>query len=147
MPRLHDPTFRTALRSRLQSLTPNAQRQWGKMTAEQMVWHINRGMEIALGRVKCGPQNPPLPKAVMRFLVLNLPWPKEKGPALPEMLATGKYDFGAERAKSLKLIDEVAGRDLNASWPYHPVLGGLSGPQWSWLQAKHVDYHLRQFSA
>jgi hypothetical protein len=41
MPMLHDPTTRASIEARLNSLQPDADRQWGSMTAAQMLWHLN----------------------------------------------------------------------------------------------------------
>lgn len=41
MPLLHDAAHREALRGRVGSLRPGSQRRWGKMTVDQMLWHVN----------------------------------------------------------------------------------------------------------
>jgi hypothetical protein len=88
----------------------------------------------------------PLPKPLLRFIVLDLPWPKG-APALQVIRARGQHDLEAERARCLRLIDEFAARPLDGSWPLHPVLGAMTGDHYSRLQAKHFHHHLTQFSA
>ena len=144
MAMLHDAKYRTAIQGRLRMLRPDAPRRFGKMTVAQMLWHVNEAMEVALGKKKAPKQKAPLPGPVMKFLVLNLPWPKGV-PAIPMFVASRSYDFESERARCLRLIDELAAKSLDDNWPVHPLLGRVSGRDASRLQARHLDHHLRQF--
>ena len=146
---LHDPACRASLVARIQTLRPDAERRWGKMRVDQMLWHVNEAMEQALGRVVVSraPNAPPVPSPVLRFAVLNLPWPKGRAPTGPELVARETYDFQAERARTLKLVDEMAARDVNGAWPTSAAFGKMSGMGWSRLEAKHLDHHLKQFGA
>lgn len=56
-------------------------------------------------------------------------------------------DFEAERARCLRLIDELAGKQLESDWPPSPVLGRMSGRDVTRLHAKHLNHHLTQFGA
>jgi DinB family protein len=147
MPTLHDSSYRTSIAMRLQALRPDAQRHWGKMRVDQMLWHVNESLEQSLGRLTTtrSSRTPPLPSAVLRFVVINLPWPKGRAPTSPELVARDAYDFEAERTRALRLIEELASRDLNASWPKSATFGQTTGLFWSRLQAKHLDHHLKQF--
>jgi hypothetical protein len=145
---LHDPSTRDSLRARLRALTPGAQRRWGRMSVDQMLWHVNAGFESALGRLPAERSSViSLPGSLLKFFVFNVPWPRGRTPTSPTFLATGAYDFAAERARTLALIDETAGRSLDAPWPPNATLGRMSGRDWSRLMAKHVDHHLKQFGA
>lgn len=147
MPMMHDNAFRESLGARLKSLRSDAERRWGKMTADQMVWHVGDGLEMALGtRPYTSGKFPPLPKGVLKFAVLNLPWPRG-APTLDGLVATKRYDFEAERARCLRLLDEIGKKDLQSAWPAHPAFGPVDGRFHSRLQAKHVDHHLKQFGA
>jgi hypothetical protein len=143
---LHDPAIRTRIRSRLQGLRPDAARRWGRMTVDQMLWHVNSALEVALGRKTAARMKMPLPLPILRVLALYGPWPRG-APTMPEIRATGARDFEAERARCLALIDEVASTDLDTAWAVHPMLGRMTGQALSRLHAKHVDHHLRQFGA
>lgn len=144
MPHLHDRATRESLRARLQSLNPSAQRKWGKMSVDQMLWHVGTALETALGTVPTVPERAPLPAPILRFVVLNLPWPKS-APTMRELVARDTYDFDAQRARCVTLMDDVASRPLSGPWPTHPILKTLTGMQVSRLQAKHIDHHLKQF--
>src|SRR5688500_12483390 len=46
---LHDPAVRRSLEARLDALRPDAPRRWGKMTPDQMLWHVNQYLPSATG--------------------------------------------------------------------------------------------------
>jgi hypothetical protein len=144
MPMLHDEAYCSQIVSRIGRLRRDTPRRWGKMSADQMLWHVNGGLSMALGQMHVPPQKLPVPRAIMRLVALNLPWPKG-WPTMPMFVASGSYDFESERARCLELIEQVRAKPLEANWPRHPLLGQLSGRDASRLQAKHLDHHLRQF--
>lgn len=147
MPMLHDAAFREAAKTRINSLRADSQRQWGKMTVDQMLWHLNCALENALGRFPIASRKMPIPKPLVKFIVLNMPWRKGNTPTAPELVATKSYDMEAERAKLLQLLDEFAARPVDDVWGESSFAGRMSGQDWTRLQGKHVDYHLQQFSA
>lgn len=148
MPLLHDDDARAAIRARVAALRPDMTPRWGRMSVDQMLWHVNYGLDGALGRATAKPVKLPLPlpRAIVRALVLFAPWPKG-APTMPELIARERYDFDAERARCLALVDEVGRAPIDAPWPVHPAFGPMSGRAWSRLQAKHLDHHLTQFGA
>src|SRR3954468_12291422 len=112
MPRLiHDPAVRDSIRTRLQQLRPDTPRNWGKMSADQMLWHLNQSLANCLGSFVPQPMKMPLPGALLRFAVLSLPWPT--GAPTPAEYASGaRHDFAAEHARCLRLMDEVTARGI-----------------------------------
>ena len=146
MPELHDPTVREAIKSRVRAVQPDARGKWGTMTVDQMLWHLSSALEMCLGRLDSGGESAPfpIPKSILRFAVLDLPWPQGV-PTLQALKAAKSYDFQAEQARCLKLIDEFTAKPIRDRWPEHPVLGTMSGNQYSRLQAKHFLHHLEQF--
>ena len=111
---------------------------------DQMLWHVNDAMEVALGKRPAPRQKTPLPRSVMKFLVLNLPWPKN-APTLPMFVARTAHDFSRERERCLRLIEELAAQKLDGDWPDNPVFGPVKGRDVSRLHAKHLNHHLTQF--
>ena len=144
MPMLHEATYRAAVQNRLRALRPDTERRFGKMSVSQMLWHVNEAMEVALGKKQAPKQKTPLPGPVMKFLVLNVPWPKG-APTLPIFVATAEHNFEAERARCLRLIDELATKDLASDWPENAVFGRVCGRDVTRLHAKHLNHHLKQF--
>ena len=147
-PMLHDPAFKESVKNRLKTLRPTAERQWGQMRVDQMLWHVNTALENALGRKELDPQRIPLPKPLLKWLVINVPWRKGKTPTHPQMVAKDSYDFEKERARALALVDEFVAKPIHdGSWAKSAALGQLTGTEWSRLHGKHLDYHLKQFGS
>ena len=146
MPALHDPSVRESIRARLQSLRSDAPRQWGKMTVDQMLRHVNIALSGALGLTPYKPMKMPLPGPLFRFFAYNFPMPKG-APTHPDYVVGERFDFGAEKAQCLALIEEFAKKPIDAAWPESPVFGRVTGKFSSHVQAKHLDHHLRQFGA
>jgi hypothetical protein len=144
MPILHDSTVRTTLRSRIAALSPNATRRWGKMTIDQMLWHCNQALADAIDGNLSKPNPSPIPRPLLRFLVVNTPWPKG-APTNPAFMAGDRHDFSAEKARCLDLIDRFAQKQIDGEWPESHTFGPVSGRFMSRLQAKHLDHHLKQF--
>lgn len=143
---LHEPAIRASIRTRVESLLPGAQRRWGKMTVDQMLWHCNQVLSTSLGEMSVVPRRPPFPVFMLKFMLFNLPWPKG-APTAPEYQAVNPQVFDAERRRCLDLIDRFTARNVDAgAWP-RAVFGELTGREWSRLQARHLDHHLKQFSA
>lgn len=143
---LHDRAVRAEVVGRIAALAPASPRRWGRMSVDQMLWHVNQGFLAALGELRTEPARVPLPRGLIKAMALNLPWPKGV-PTAPEYLATGEYDFEEQRQRTLQLVDAFAARDLGEAWPAHAGFGRMSGPDWSRLMYRHTDHHLRQFSA
>ncbi len=143
---LHDATVRSGIEARVRGLTSEARGRWGRMSVDQMLWHVNQGLAAAVGEIDQPDGKPPLPKGVMKFLVLKLPWVKN-APTLPAFVAKAAHDFDAEQHRCLRLLKALADRPIEGVWLEHPLFGPMTGADVSRLQAKHVDHHLRQFGA
>jgi len=146
VPLFHDTAVRDALRTRVQSLTPDAPRQWGTMAVDQMLWHVNESLCSALGEKNHELIKGAIPAPLLKFIVVNFPWPKG-APTYPGFVAGDRYDFAAELTRCLRLIDTFASRSIEGPWPDSPVFGPVNGRFVSRLQAKHLDHHLKQFGA
>jgi len=98
MKTLHDPSHRGELVRRLEALTPNSERRWGKMSVDQMLWHVGDALALSLGEITVSAEKPPIPRGLLKFIVLNLPWGKN-GPTHSAFVAKRNYDFTAERRR------------------------------------------------
>ena len=147
MPMLHDPVVRSSIESRLDAIRADSPRQWGSMSVDQMLWHVNQFLAlIARRRNAWRRRRVPIPAPIMKFFLIYMPWPKS-APTNKSAVANGEHDFEAERARCKELIAkfvsrpvEGPGRSIRASAP-------CSGKFASQLQAKHLDHHFRQFNA
>lgn len=144
MPLLHDSSVRSAIERRLRLLHSDSVPRWGKMSVDQMLWHVNEALAVPLGDRELVAVRAPLPRGVIKFMVLNIPWIKG-APTNPSLVAQGRHDFEVQRARCLQLIDALARRPLESAWPAHPMFGRMSGKDVSRLHAKHLDHHLKQF--
>jgi hypothetical protein len=110
------------------------------MTVDQMLWHINVSLAEAAGEYAPARMRVPIPRSLLRWLLLNVPWPKGSR-TRPDMEVRGqRYDFNAEQARALRLVDS-----MTAAWPDSASLGAMRGKHWSRLEAKHLEHHLTQF--
>ena len=145
MAQLHDPRDRAEIVRRLRTLRSDSDRRWGKMSVTQMLWHVNEAMEGALGRIQAEPMKVPLPRPLLKWLVLNAPWGKG-APTLKRWIPQAEsYDFASERDRCCRLVEEIASKPIGAEWPDSPTLGKMSGKDVSRLHAKHLNHHLTQF--
>jgi hypothetical protein len=143
---LHDPAVRDAIRIRVEALSPDSTRRWGRMSVGQMLWHCNQVFKSSLGDVRVTPRRPPFPIPLLKFMLLRMPWP-HGAPTAPEYEAGPARDFEAERRQCLELMERFVARRVDDSGWGPAVFGELSGREWSQLHAKHLDHHLKQFSA
>jgi hypothetical protein len=132
---------------RLGRLTADSERQWGKMSASQMMEHVSRVLEMATGK-NASPQSG-MGKALswifIRGFLSDKPMPKG-APTGPDFLPKDEPNFEATRNRLRQCIGEFytlgeSGTDGNV----HRFFGRLTGKQWGETQYKHLDHHLRQF--
>ena len=143
---LHDPATYASIRTRIESLRPDTPRQWGKMSIDQMLWHVNVSMREAVGEYTPRLKPLPVPKALMRWAILNVPWGRG-AKTRPDMFAVSTHDFEVQKAECLALVDRNNQKPLDADWPESATMGRMTGTHWSLLTGRHLDHHLRQFSS
>jgi hypothetical protein len=141
---LHDERVRASVESRLGQLSKDSRPVWGRMTVDQMLWHVNQALGASLGQVSPASNWSPVPRSLMRFVALNLPWPRNS-PTNKAWVAHERHDFDAELARCRTLVSDFVSRPVDAPPAVHPLFGQMSGRQQSHLHAKHLDHHLRQF--
>ena len=146
---LFDPAGLSAILARLDRLRPDAARQWGKMSAAQMLAHCQQPLRVALGEL-------PLKRSLVGYLFgrmakkkLLAPEPWKPGmPTAPEFRITDARDFAKEQAALRALVERFGrGGPAGLSQNPHPFFGPLSTEEWQALQWRHLDHHLRQFGA
>ena len=143
---LHDAGRRADLKDRLARLRPDATARWGRMSVDQMLWHLATVLSAATGRIDVPRQPSFFKRYLFKWVALYGPYPKGKAPTAPPFNARDRrFDFDAEGARLIELIDAMGAKPVDDAWPQHPAFGALSGRQWTHLQARHVDHHLKQF--
>jgi hypothetical protein len=148
MSSLADPTAQAALRQRIASLTPQSPRQWGKMTPHQMLCHLNDAFKMADGSRQTGSIDNFVSRTLIRFVALHtsMKWPhgaKTMPEADQEQNGTRPAEWQRDHAELLALFDAFAARNGHP----HPFFGPLTATEWNVWAYRHIDHHLRQFSA
>jgi len=136
---------------RLRALRQDSDRRWGRMSAHQMVCHLSDGCRLLTGDRTTQLVATPLPRFMMRWIVLYAPvrWPAGilTTPELDQDAGgTRPADFDADVAGLEQLLRKVAtDQRERLDGHLHPVFGRMSA--WAWLRWAylHADHHLRQF--
>ncbi|TKC05819.1 DUF1569 domain-containing protein [Pedobacter frigoris] len=132
---------------RIEKLTPNAQRQWGKMNVSQMLAHLNISLETPLGINF--PKRAFLGRIIGGIVKIGhlskKPLPKN-APTDPNYIIRDNPNFEKEKSRAIELINIFYENGASkCSRHPHSFFGKLTPQQWSVLQWKHFDHHLRQF--
>lgn len=133
--------------TRLEKLTPNAERHWGKMNVGQMLAHVNVSLETAMGRNF--PKRMFIGRLIGGFMkkkFLNEQPMTKNSPTDKNYVFTNQRDFDKEKANAIELIQTFYknGAEKCTSHP-HSFFGKFTPEEWAILQWKHFDHHLRQF--
>ncbi len=142
---LFDPEVKKEIIERINKLTPESQRNWGKMNVAQMLAHVQVPMGVALGThiVKGNWLMKLILPLFKKALYDEKPW-KEGLPTDKTFIMTDQQkDFDAEKKDLLKKVDIYS--ETTMINDKHPVFGKLTKEQWSKATWKHLDHHLKQF--
>lgn len=148
---LFDEAMQQSIMARVQQLSPSTQRQWGKMTVEQVVCHMADPFRDLLHLRPSKPAVPRLFQPLMRMMVLT---EKNWKPGTPTLQVyrqgeggggTSPTEFERDKATLLNLIAEFCAKESGFAFAPHPGLGKLKSEQIGYFMWKHTDHHLRQF--
>lgn len=144
---LFDKDTHDEIGERLSTLTADTERQWGKMSAAQMMEHAARALDMASGKKPMD----------QKFLGKVLSWAfkkeffgeapfKKNRPTGPDFVIKDEPDFELTRERLKQCIaDFCALGESGTDGNVHGFFGPLTGKQWGETQYKHLDHHLRQF--
>jgi len=143
---------RSELLARLARLTPNSRREWGRMTAHQMVCHLADACRMALGEKTVSDSTGLAQRSIVKWLALYAPIRWRAGlltrPEIDQEVAgTTPENFATDVTKAASLLNVIASREPRATWPMHPIFGPLTRAEWLRWAYLHTDHHLRQFGA
>lgn len=145
-----DPSQSSALRQRLERLTPESVRQWGTPTPPEMLRHLFDSFQAVTGARGASARDSWASRTIFKWLALyvRLPWPKGY-PTLPELDpkrgGSSPGDFAADKNALATWIRRVGESPRSVAWTRHPGFGELSRWEWARWSYLHVDHHLRQF--
>ena len=148
MPNIFDAAVVAEVVNRINRLAPESKPQWGRMTVDQMLAHVN------VSYIMVYDNDSPKPNWFMRQVLKLIVKNKVVGPApygrnlptAPAFRMTGTKDFVAEKAKLIAYLDRVQ-RDgeTTFSGKESASFGPLTAAEWNVLFYKHLDHHLTQF--
>jgi hypothetical protein len=149
MKNLFDKDAYTEITTRMNALTPDSQRQWGKMNAAQMLAHCKEAFKVPLSDKK-------MPRMFLGLLIgwvikpklyNESPW-KQNLPTAPNFIIKDERDFEKEKQGLTELVNQFhnGGPENVGRFP-HPMFGTFTKEQWGQSMYKHLDHHLKQFGA
>lgn len=147
MKNLFDKNTYVEITCRMNALTPNSQRQWGKMNPAQMLAHCKEAFKVPLSDKK-------MPRMFLGLLIgwmvkpklyNESPW-KQNLPTAPNFIIKDDRDFEKEKQELIGMINQFhnGGPENVGRFP-HPMFGTFTKEQWGKSMYKHLDHHLKQF--
>ncbi|WP_234108590.1 MULTISPECIES: DUF1569 domain-containing protein [Chryseobacterium] len=134
---------------RINKLTPETQRKWGKMTVDQVLAHLNVAYEMIYE-----PAKHPKPGMIAGFLLKNfvksktvneIPY-RQNIPTGPMFIIKGNRDFEEEKRRLIGFIQKTQQLGSEAfDGKISHSFGKLSAAEWNNMLAKHLNHHLSQF--
>jgi hypothetical protein len=138
------------IKNRIESLTPNSERQWGKMDVAQMLAHCSNLMEHTLGKIPFKDESNFLSRTVIRWMAFKN---MEKGafaknlPTVKGYAVTDERQFALEKKRLLDNLTDFYAQGQNGHLMPHPAFGQFTNGEWGQFMHLHLAHHLTQFSA
>jgi hypothetical protein len=148
MKSVFNPTDVAELTDRINKLTPESERLWGKMAIGQMLAHCNVTYEMVYTNKH------PKPNFLMRLILKSIVKPTVCGPTpykrnlrtAPAFLIAGDRDFEVEKKRLLDHIDQTLQLgERHFDGKESLSFGKLSVAEWNTMFYKHLNHHLEQF--
>jgi hypothetical protein len=147
MENMFNEVDRAAIARRFKALQPGCTRQWGRMSAAQMLAHCAVTLEAPLGERR--EKQTLLGRLISPFVRSSFLGKKPLPRNIPtdlEFVIADDRDFLQEQRR----LDEVLTRfchrgPAGANGQVHSFFGRLAGQEWGRFVYKHLDHHLRQF--
>ncbi len=134
--------------TRINQLNPSTEHQWGTMTVDQMLAHLNVMYDMVFTDKYKKPTG--FTKWMLKLFVKNKvvgaqPFPKN-GRTAPQFLVKDEKNFTDEKKKLVDYILKVQelGEKHFDGLESHSF-GPLTKDEWNIMFAKHLDHHLAQF--
>lgn len=145
MKSLFDPKTFSETRNRIEILSENSKRQWGKMSVGQMLHHCQGTLNIMLKKKTYGLKPNFLAKLFFKKMLYNDTPYRKNLPTAKFLKETDPKDFNTEKKNLEALLDEFETQRNREEWHPHPGFGYFTKQQWGQMQYKHLDHHLKQF--
>jgi hypothetical protein len=135
--------------NRINNLTPETQRKWGKMSVDQVLAHLNVAYDLTFT-----PEKFPKPNFIAKFLLSKFVKPKitneipykQSLPTSPVFIIADERNFEEEKAKLIGNIQRVQQLGREAFEGKENInFGKMTAQCWNNMFAKHLNHHLDQF--
>ena len=133
---------------RINKLTIETKPDWGKMSVDQMLAHLNVAYDMSFTSKYTKPN------AMILFLLKLLvkkgvvgpkPYPKNTRTA-PQFIITDDRNFQEEKKKLISYIENVRTLgEAHFEGKESHSFGALTAGEWNVLFGKHMEHHLTQF--
>ena len=146
---LTDPGAVDELVARLGKLHDKRPRAWGKMTAHEMLCHLNDSFAGVLGERPISSVETWTTRTIIKYIALhtNLAWPKgtKTRPEVDQTIGgTKPTHFDRDREQTIAHLRRFALPDTRCV--PHPFFGALTREEWMIWGYRHTNHHLRQFA-
>lgn len=144
------PYYRNWYVARLEAITPESPKRWGKMDPAALFQHLRIAVECSLGfREDIPDKSIPAFRRLLRYLAFDLfpDWPGGIIPTAPGFVPRQTQNMEAERHQLIAALDaflEEVARNPEEQRP-HPLLGSQPLLYWRHIHGAHFCHHLRQF--
>ena len=141
---------RPEILARLAKLTPASPRQFGSMTPNQAVCHLNDSYLLALGERHASPTGNIFHRTVLKTIALHLMtnWPPgaKTRPEMDQQAGgTPPKAFEMDKAELAASIERFSTLMPGFQFSPHPTFGPLTYAEWMRWGYQHANHHLRQF--
>ena len=135
--------------NRINNLTPETQRKWGKMSVDQVLAHLNVAYDLTFTSEKF-----PKPSFIAKFLLSRFVKPKitneipykQSLPTSPTFIIADERNFEEEKTKLIGNIQRVQQLGREAFEGKENInFGKMTAQCWNNMFAKHLNHHLEQF--
>lgn len=131
---------------RLNQLNAHSPRQWGKMTAAQMLTHCKEAYKVPLTSKKLKRHPLSFIGWMFRSQLYNDKPYRQNLPTAPNFIVKDERDFEKEKTEMLSIVKAFHEKGAaGIGDKVHPMFGKLTADQWGKSMWKHLDHHLRQF--
>ena len=151
LPNVFTSEVAEAVIARINRLTPASPPQWGKMSVDKMLAHLNVAYETIYE-----PGKHPAPNFFMKIilklfvkpLVIGEKAMKKNSPTAPYFVIASDKDFEVEKARLLQFIrktQQLGEQEFDGKASL--AFGAMTKNEWNNMLYKHLDHHLTQFGA
>jgi hypothetical protein len=148
LPNIFTPEVSEKTIQRINSLAPESTPEWGKMSVDQMLAHLNVNYEMVYEDKYPKPNffMRIILKAFVKNIVVNeAPYKRNSGTA-PAFVIKGNRNFTQEKERLIAFIRKTQqlGED-HFDGKESPSFGPLNKTEWNNMFYKHINHHLVQF--